>query len=572
MTSLLSLRRTLQPHLSDDALTRLVSQERSRARGFVARRHLDRCGPCRARYESLARAALSVARHRQHIISQLEPLSSARRNMFLQQLDMVLESPPPGSWWKQPLARLEIRPFGKYEPSLAGALSAAFAAILLLALWHSQLRSVSASEFIDRAVASDRIPGETGGPGVIRRRFRIQTTQKTIERFVYLDAAGRREPKPAGIGSQDADLAARLALAGVNWDDPLSAVSFKNWHDSQKSLTDDVRPSGQGLLTMRTRLGSTLVANESFTVTQKGFHPVERVIEYREGGAVDISEISLDLLSWNKTDELFFEPLDPNRAPGRPSPVRELPLGAAEMNEAELRARLILNQQNADTGEQIEIRRDDKGVEVRGLVESQQRKIELSESLQGVPFLTVAIQSFDDLGSHAEPDVLAVPIEQRSSVAVVSPLAQYFFLQDRGRDDLSRISAGLFNLSLAINRASRSIDQIRSRFSGNSDLTTGAINARDQLLARTAAQLADAVSQQRRLLEEANITPVPAAVASFGPQAGFLVDLAERNVALTQELVSGPSESGRSGPAIAAELARTITELQSRANQFDAIP
>jgi hypothetical protein len=380
------------------------------------------------------------------------------------------------------------------------------------------------------------------------------------------------------IVSQDADLAARLALAGVNWGDPLSAASFESWHNSQEQPSDEVRSAGNGLLTIRTRLESSLVADESFTVREDGFHPVERVIHYRDFGTVDISEISLDLVSWDKSDERYFEPLlaarvSERRSTERRSPVLDLPPATAQMNEAELRARLILNEQHADTGEQIEIRRDDQGVQVRGLVESEERKKDLIESLHGVPFVAVAIQSFDDLKSDPPAPPATVAIEQHSSVAVVSPLEQYFFVQDRGRDDLSRISAGLFNLSLAIDRSARLIEQITSRFPRTTELTPAAVDARDELVSRAAAQLVEALSDQQRLLKEANITPDPVAVVPSGELGGrSLEDLAARNVAVTQELVSGPSPSGRSGPAIAAELAQTILELRSRANQFSAVP
>jgi hypothetical protein len=551
----------------------MASGGSSRAREWLARTHLEHCEHCGSRYEQHARAALSLARYRQDIIDRLGPLPSGRRNRFLQQLDLVLEAQAARPWWKQPLARWGIRPFGSYEPSFAGALVAAFAAMLVLTLWHAHLPAVSASEFMDRAVASDRMRAKITGPGVIRRRFRIETTQKTIERSVYLDILGRRQPRPVAIGLEDADLAARLALAGVSWSDPLSAASFQSWHDSQEHPADEVQSASNGRLTIRTRLQSSLVADESFTVRKDGFHPVERIIEYRDFGTVDISEIGLDQLSWNKTDELFFEPLPAKRATERPSPVRDVPLNAAQLNEAELRARLILNQQHADTGEQIEVRRDDKGVQVRGLVETEERKRELIDSLDGVPSLALAIQSFDDLKPDPQTAARTVPIEQRSSVAVVSPLEQYFLVQDRGRDDLSRISAGLFNLSLAIHRSSRLIDQINLRFGENPDLTPAAAQARDELVSQAAAQLRDALSEQQGLLREANITPEPAAVVSPGPEGGrSLADLAARNVALTQELVSGPSPSGRSGPAIAAELAQTILELQSRASQFNAVP
>jgi hypothetical protein len=455
-------------------------------------------------------------------------------------------------------------------PTFSIGLILVSAGLILFSLWRWQLSTVSAAEFLDRAVASDASTAKIGGSGVMRRRFRVKTAKKTIEHSVYRDISGRRQPKNAKADSGDAGLAIRLALAGVNWDDPLSSVSFKNWHDRQLNPNGEVHSSGQGLLTNSTRLPSTIIAQESLTVRADGFHPVERTIEYREFGTVDISEVSLDFLSWDGANQRFFEPQPDNKPATTRVPARVLIPGTRQINETELQARLVLNQKNADTGEQIEITRDVKGVQVQGLVESEERKRELKQSLQPIPFLSVTIRSFDDMKSATNPSAQVAATQQRFAVAQASPLEQYFVEHGRSRDDLSRISSGLFNFSLAINRSSRSIDQIELHFSADADLTPAVIHSRDELRARNVARLLNDLKEQQGLLDEAGITFESDALASSNPDPGSadLVRLAERNAAATRELISGASASDRSEKPPAAELAETISQLRAAALAF----
>jgi hypothetical protein len=570
MISLLGRQSAHRSHLSEDALTRMICRESSPVQGLFARRHLNRCRQCRARYKLLARTAHQIFDYRQNVAERLGPLPSARRDQFIRQLDLLLESVPSKPRWEQPLLQFELRPFANSVPSFTGTMILACVGLILFSAWRWQFSTVSAAEFLNRAVVSDASPSRIGASGVIRRRLRVKTRKRTIERTVYRDDSGRRQPKKITVDAEEAELAIRLALAGVNWDDPLSAVSFKDWHDRQQNPHDEVHSSGGGLLTISTRLQSTGITQESLIVRKDNFHPIGKTIEYREFGMVEISEVSVDFLSWDAASQLFYEP-QPVYSPATPRGIaRALIPSTAQLNETELQARLVLNQQNADTGEQIEITRDLNGLRVQGLVESEERKRELNESLRGIPFLSATIRSFDDLKSATSPSSQVAATQKRSAVAQVSPLEQYFVQHARSRDDLSRISAGLFNYSLAINRSSRSIEQIVLHFSADGDLTPAAIHSRDELLTRSLARLLNDLKEQQRLMDEARITVDSDAIAPSNPDAGSagLVRLAERNAAATRELISGASGSDRSEKPMVAELAETISQLRTAALTF----
>jgi hypothetical protein len=553
----------LSSHLSPRTLTRMVDQELSPAERTLTRRHLNRCGQCQTKYNRLERVAITAIEYHTNLIAGLEPLSSATRDQFIRRLDEALDSVPETPWWRRLHAPQLGRHWTSSVPTFGSLVVTILAGAILFFLCRGSLTVVSAAELLNRAIASDCVIRKSHSSGVVFHRLRIKTRQETVEHDVYADISGVHQPKYVKKTAEETDLAARLALAGVNWEDPLSALSFKSWHDQQANPKDEVQGSSN-LLTISTRLPSTEIASESLTVTKDSFHPVERVIEYRDASNVTISELSLEVLNWDKAAPFFVES-ESSKGAMAPRSHAATPLlpGEVQINETELLARLVLNQNAADTGEQIDVSRDTNGVQIHGLVESEDRKAELNKSLKGIPFLTVKIQSLADLNSVANSPTQVATTEERSVKAHVSPLEQFFVEQGRSREDLSRISAGLFNDSISIIRVSRAIEQIASRFSDDTTLSPASVRARDELLSRDVTQLLNDLKQQQEFLDETGISVELAA----NPQEGNaqLVGLAERNAAATRELISGDGASSRPERGLATELAETISSLRSAA-------
>jgi hypothetical protein len=553
-------------HLSRGVLTRLASGELSPTGRRFAEGHLKHCEQCQEACRSLASAVLRINEYRQSLIERLNSSAqcSLRRGQFIRQLDTALQSVETQPWWKPSSLWSRTGAIQNSVPVRTSALVALFAGVILFFFWRGQPPSVSAAELLNRAIASDS--SSMHSRCVIRRRFRITSRVKTIEHAVYRDPSGRRQPKHEKGSVEEADFATLLAQAGVDWDDPLSAASFKAWHDRQAGPRDEVNSSVGNLLQISTLLPSTNIAKESLTVERGNFHPIERIIEYRDSGSVSISEVGIEVLTWDKTSEQFFEPKPLNTVVARHShAVPPSPPNTAQLDEAELQARLILNEQRADTGEQIEFARGVDGVRIQGLVESEARKQELNNSLQGIPFLKASIRSFGDLRSDSDSGAQISSIQQKTVVAQTSPLEEYFVERGRSRDDLSRISAGLFNCSLVINRLSRSLEQLTLRFSGSMGLSPTALRARDELLSRSVAQLLDSLKQQKQLLDETGIGFEPSPMVSEVTEANGpkLVLLAERNMAATRALISSNGAPKRSEKETAAELAETISELRT---------
>jgi hypothetical protein len=555
-----------QFHLSEDALTRAVCQELSRAQELLSIQHLNRCHKCLCRFDLLARTTLEIAEHHRRVMQELKPLPPVWRDRFIQQLDLLLESVPARSWWKPLQVQWGVRPSGKYATSLKGMLVAIGASLILFSVWHRH-RIAPAAESLGRTVASDQSPATTDGSGVIHRRSRVETETNVEEHDAYRAISGHREPGLDNADAKSNDPATRLAIAGVNWDDSVSAASFKSWHNWHSNSIDDVYATGEKLFTMSLRLPSTNVAQGSLMPREDGFHLIERNIDYHELGTVEISEVGSEFPSWGQPKQPLFVP-EPAINPNAPRiPARPILPSMTQVNETELEARLTLNQKSADTGEQIEIKRDAKGVSVQGLVESEERKKELNDSLQAIPFLSVTIKSFDDLESNDHPAERVQPAQQKFVVAQLSPLEQYFVQQGRSREDLTRISAGLFNCSLAINRSSRSIEQLERRFSTDKDLSPVGIHARDDLLSRVVQRLLTDLNEQRQFLDEANLDFKWAPIDSRNSHADSveLARLAELNNEVTRELISGAGRSPRPQKILAADLAETILRMRTAA-------
>jgi len=241
-------------------------------------------------------------------------------------------------------------------------------------------------------------------------------------------------------------------------------------------------------------------------------------------------------------------------APAPPTPE--------QLDEAELAARLVLNQLHADIGEQVTIQRSSMTVEVEGLVETDKRKYELRHELATLPRVHVSIQSLEDVKkasvSETAPGQISAIIMQDQASAL------QIFLGARGRsvDDSNLIANRLFSTALAISRETEALKELKSRFRSN--ITTSV------LMSATLAdlnyshheRLEAALNQERTLLEV--IGPVDANDQSETWHAVSLAGAAARNLALVKELTRTDVAPQRKAPTICAE-------LSAMANQMDAV-
>jgi hypothetical protein len=408
----------IRTHLSDEALSDLVSGELAGGKLRKAQFHLSKCWKCRSRHEQLERAAMGFVEFHKQIITPNPPEASEWREMFLARLDKAAAEVPSSSWSRL-LPNFRFAGFTNMNPFLASAAVILVASVILFFIWQRSMPSVSASELMQRAESAESNSAQSGKPGVIYQKVQIRTPHGSVERDVYRDREGRRRPKTQPVGAEFTPLKAKLNIAGVNWDEPLSAASYKAWHDSQSEESDQVRRSGKNLLTVTTKTSGGIVAEESLTVREGDFHPVKRTVELLDVGTVEIAEVNYVVLNWNAVNTDLFEPLTP-AFPVNPSiradfvPVGPAVPTPAQLLDAELQARVALHTVGADLGEQVEVIHGSHAlaVVVRGLANTPGRKQELVAALQGIPNLEVRLRTVDEAIAERQVEETAPPTRE----------------------------------------------------------------------------------------------------------------------------------------------------------------
>ncbi|MEI9978439.1 MAG: sigma-70 family RNA polymerase sigma factor [Edaphobacter sp.] len=462
------------------------------------------------------------------------------------------------------------------NPLLVGGVAIAVAVCVWL--WPSKSPSMSAIMLLQHAEVSESVPLSASKPEVIYEKVRIKTAKRSIEWSIYRDTSGRRKQKQQPVDPQTTELETRLAGAGVNWSEPLSAATYQDWRDHVQVTGDMVRETGNNLLTLTTTVSDAEVTQESLTVRESDFHPVARTISFRDTGTVEIAELDYKVLPWNAESETWFEPsvLPSNEVvPARPSlrlPA-SMALSESQLDEAELSVRLTLNHLHADTGEQIEVARGLSGIEVRGIAATEERKHQLEAQLHMLPHVTASISSIEEL--KAKPSQTGGP----TSAEVIemqtqrTPLQSYYLAHGRNTTSLGDLSQRLYDSAFAVSQESRAIEDLEHRFSRNADISTVASAALTELMFTHKHKLLEALEEEQQLLNSAQIEAAPGDQdVSTKSTDLLLASLAERNRAVTWDLAVGKGGEGRSAEALASELATSINALQIRAHQVHIGP
>jgi hypothetical protein len=442
-------------------------------------------------------------------------------------------------------------------PVLASIAIVFVATALLASVWQRPSSVVSAAELLRRAETADQAVA-LGKPGVVYQKIRIITPNSSVEREIYRDSRGVRRRRSATALTEP--VRTELSKAGVDWDAPLSVDSFRSWRDRQPVATDIVFRKNGNLLTLVTKVSNQWIQEESLTVRAADFHPVERTIRTNSSETIEIAELNYAVLDWSGVNEALFEPLISAPVPHlAPVVLPALPLSAA-LDSAELSVRVALNQLRADEGEQISVSRTDRSIEVKGIVETMERKEEIVNGLQLIPHVTLEVFSIPELKVPQPSDIVAQSIAVQSVDVQASALERYLTAKhhfDFSADDISR---GLLEGSLGVEQNANKLTELSDRFS-----TMKGSDARDnaflQLSKSYSTRLLASLDSELSTLDSLGL-PQPEHMA----EAKASVDLtaeAARNEALCQELISGNSSTSRSAEDIAPELYTSIARIRS---------
>lgn len=563
-------------HVDEEELLRLADGELSAWHSRRVQRHLERCWTCRSRYEQVQGAILDFVEYRNRIVLPHLPLPKSTRDRFLRKIDELgRETMEPRLARVAYVLRSAIAPMT--NPVLATFFIAIASVAAIFVVWQRSVPSVSASELLDRAQVWDTDRASPVSPGVIYQKIEIRTPTVTFDRSLYRDIEGRRRMRRGGTSLQQAALQRAVTSGGVDWQRPLSASDFRKWNDHLPDKKDEVFSNRNGTLTLRTRTNASEVQEESLTVRRADFHPVARHLVLRDLGEVDIAELSYEVLPWNAVDvaQLFESdalalPVVPS-AMRRPAPTAP---SAATLDEAELRARLALNEIGADTGENISVERNSDSVKIAGFVETQLRKREIDHAVVGLPFVSTSVSTFEvrnqQLAGPEEPQ--PTNIREENVVAQGSPLEMYLAAHSVPPQQALQLSRDLLDEALEIDRQALALNALEKRFppvAWNSLTTENAALLR-QLIGRHISVMQAAIQREWELIRAYAGEPTAAGLPLTAevPTAADLLRFANENRRLSGELLGAQNEGQRSGDLILAELAESLQQCERISKNF----
>jgi hypothetical protein len=552
--------------MDDELLAKLYCRELSLPGLWAAKRHLARCAECRRRKQRLEgpRAARMLELYREDMDDAEMNLPARPRAVFSQWLQEQLREAAAQDARRDAAVQSEARG-GGFQVSVR---SLAFALVLTLAVGVSitallrwqQNPGMGADEFMVRAAKVESIGFST--PGVIHQTVRIKTARMNVQRSLYWDRQGVRRVKGVALDKSEQELRAKLDAAGVDWDQPISAASYRHWQNHHARV-DRIARSGTHLMTVTATAAEGDVAEESLTVRDTDMHPVERKIDFRNHETVEIAELDYSILPWNAVDASIFEPLNSlaeRRTPAFvPLPFVQTPT-PGQLDEDELSARLILNRMHADEGEQIEIRRLPEAVEVDGVVDSEERKRQLVTQLMMAPRLKISIQSEADW--KASQSIASIRVEERSLPDTPSALAVYERARGRSVDESSNLARQLFDEALAVSHEANAIADLNSRYNRNGKMPVVASATLETLIYSHHERLEDALRKEHALLRSLGQA---GAASSSNRALGTLVEEATRNLALMKELTQTNLPATRTAEAIFADLSSTADRIAASA-------
>jgi RNA polymerase sigma factor (sigma-70 family) len=465
----------------------------------------------------------------------------------------------------------------KMNPLFTTAVVLGLASIVCFVLWTRNTPRVSSAELLKRAEVWDTSTPGANRPGVIYQKVRISAPSRSIERTIYRDPAGKRQPRHRDLSPPDQMLKERFERAGVNWDTPLSVSSFEVWHSRQRSVRDTVTRSSDRLLTLTsTANDGGPITQESLTVRESDFHPIRRTFETRDTGTVEVAELSYSVFPWSDVNPDIFEPLasmpDVNGPHLRGSLLPHLPqeITPAQLDLAELSARLVLNRLGFDANSRIEISRNLDGVHVQGLVDTETQKSQLQAQLRFIPHVVPSILTVQEMENNATSNSSITSVHESSDVAAApSSLEQYFTGHGLDHQEFSSETQEFLDGSFAVKWETEQISTLLQRFSTNDTLPSEARAALGELLVQHKTALLAALGREERALMTAQLIAHPStASASVGKIAESLRKDAGENFALCIELTSDNQSAPRPAQTIAPQLAASIAELRAAALQI----
>jgi hypothetical protein len=452
-----------ETHPTPEELLSYPDGELSRKQAEHLRAHLETCWSCRAQVAESQDAIRRFIRFRDQVLTPAIPLLPQVRRNLERDFDR-LDAEALHFTWSGRLSRLFI----SHRPSwrmVTLCLSTAAVIIAFLIVFQPFSSSgVSVAELLRNTEQAQIRSFMTVPQPVVYQKLHIRRTSKshsleeaaTLE--IWNDQRGGKARRSSGgwteVSTENEERPQRDELESssvrnltkppvlgeletlfqANRMDaraPLSVQSYQSWRQSLQQKKEEVTitrsADGSPILILRTTpegpTDSRRITDAEFIVRQQDWHPLEEKLS-TEDQEYRITELQYEVLPLaNIAQSIFPEPvavapvISPAANLKESVTVPSLP-GPTDLAAAEVDARVALHEVGADLGEQIEVAQTPAGqIEVRGLANSEGRKLELSQALRDIHNVVVNIQSVEEASKRDRPtdDVTADGVTARGA-------------------------------------------------------------------------------------------------------------------------------------------------------------
>jgi hypothetical protein len=475
-------------HVTDTVLMLAADGELDSDEAARVRLHLEACWSCRVRMEKIESAIADVVDYRNTLVASHLPLSSGPRALFIARLEELAAGSRRAALLEQLLARTTAWAAPLNSRRLWGPALASLLAVAVL-MRISRTPTVSATELLERAQASNERVLQSVRRPVVYRKIRIQSRERDVTTVLYHDTTSARTVHTYESETATADLEERLQAARLSWNDPLSLSAFISWRDVLPERTETVTRSRDGLLTLHTSTDQGPITAIDLTLRDADYHPVAELLHFQDEDNVQISELAYSVMPFDGVDaSIFAPPLLPHAPTVAAAPISTPVLASApsvrELADAELEARLALHATGADLGEQIEVANTNgKIVVVTGLLGSAEREQELLRALEGIPHLHAQLDTVE----HADMTISSLdakdskPIIAVASAPPLEPQLEAHLSDPVGRAEFINVSLNQARSALSTVWALRRLSE---RYSGDviSDLSVTSQHALEALI------------------------------------------------------------------------------------------
>ena len=437
-------------HLSDDQLLMALDGELSSRKSARIERHLEACWSCRVRSAHIEAAITDVVEYR-NLVFRNSSLSPASRTMFMVQLEQLAHGSAPRSLGTR--TESLFRALHRFSQSLLPRhvwMGGVVMAVLML-LWLTNHREVpkiskpelSASQLLEYAQISEIRSLHGVATPVVYQKLRIRVGEQDVMRTSYHDVNGTRQVNRIAVNNDgkgprgdtsdswspsaydarliEVDLRQTFEDARLNWEDPLSATSYRSWRDSLRQKREELEEGNDGSIVLKTRALEGRIAEASIKIRPADFHAVAGKFLLQDSRLLDVEELDWRVIPMQAVDLAVFvdEPtpviVSPKtRIPSGPKaelPESELQAHIAKIAESELQARIVLHGLGADLGEEIWFDREATNIPVvgqrslilRGILSTSERKSELSTALGKVPNLELQLLTMEEAAARGSP-------------------------------------------------------------------------------------------------------------------------------------------------------------------------